>query len=490
MQPTDDLTDTAAFIEDCRRIAGDAQVLTDPSDLAAYGTDWTGQFSAPPLAVARPRTATEVSALVRLCAERGIAVVPQGGCTGLCGGGVPLAGQPSLVISTKRMNSIRSLDPAARTMVAEAGVVLETAQNAAREQGLVFPLTFGAQGSCMIGGALSTNAGGSNVVRYGTTRELCLGIEAVLPDGSVINALTGLRKDNTGYDLKDLLIGAEGTLGIITAAVFRLSPRPLVRTTGFLSVSSLAATPEVLNRLQDRTGGGVEAFEYMPRPAVDLICRIFPQIRQPLDNPAETGLFVEIASSRRDDAAAGDDGTARLQAQVLDVLGELMEEGIVLDAMIAQSDQQRADLWHMRESVLEAITRAGPAYHTDISLPLASVAQFVAAMDPVMAQLGIQPLTVGHLGDGNLHYTLTAAPGQDFAALPLDRAKQAIFAELKALDGSFSAEHGIGQSKLDVMRALKQGTQLAAMRAIKRALDPCNIMNPGKLVPPDPEPLA
>ncbi|QKV17285.1 FAD-binding oxidoreductase [Oricola thermophila] len=474
-----------AFVAECVNVLGEAHVLTDASDLAAHGKDWTGRYSALPLAVVRPGTTEEVAAIVRLCADAGIAVVPQGGRTGLCGGGVPIEGQPSIILSLQRMNRIRAVDADARTMTVEAGVVLEAAQQRALDEGLVFPLTFGAQGSCMIGGALSTNAGGSNVVRYGTARELCIGIEAVLPDGSVINALTGLRKDNTGYDLRDILIGAEGTLGVITAAVFKLSPQPLVRATAFLSVSSVKATVEVLNRLQDRTGGGVEVFEYMPRPAVEVICRIFPDIRPPLDEPAETGLFLEVASSRKDDAVLEDDGSVRLQTQVLELLQELMEEGVVLDAMIAQSDQQRAELWRMRESILEAITEAGPSYHMDISLPLANVSRFVDTMDVAAAELGFQPLTVGHLGDGNLHYALTAADGRDWDSLPLDRVRQMAFDLLLELNGSFSAEHGIGQSKLDVMRALKEDAQISAMQAIKRALDPQNIMNPGKLVPMD-----
>jgi FAD/FMN-containing dehydrogenase len=250
-----------------------------------------------------------------------------------------------------------------------------------------------------------------------------------------------------------------------------------------LSVSSLEAAIEVLNRLQDRSGGGVEAFEYMPRAAVDVICRVFPDIRPPLDAPAETGLFIEVASSRKDDAEMLEDGSVRLQALVLDLLEDLMEEGVVLDAMIAQSDQQRADLWKMRESILEAITHSGPAYHMDISLPLAGIAQFVEVMDTTIAEWGFQPLTVGHLGDGNLHYAIAAEPEKDWAQLPLEAAKEEAFALLQELNGSFSAEHGIGQSKLDVMQALKEDTQLATMRAIKRALDPNNVMNPGKLVP-------
>ncbi|MCX2720843.1 FAD-binding oxidoreductase [Roseibium salinum] len=473
-----------SIVNALREVVGEANVLTSLNEAAAYLTDWTRQFSSEALAVVRPGSTDEVAEVVRICSAHNIAVVPQGGRTGLCGGGVPVAGDPSVIVSLTRMNAIRSLDETGRTVVAEAGVVLETLQDAALTNGLIFPLMFGAKGSCTIGGNLSTNAGGSNVVRYGTTRELCLGIEAVMPDGSVINALTGLRKDNTGYDLKDLLIGAEGTLGIITAAVFKLFPAPSARATVFLSAASLESAIAVLNRLQDHTGGGVEAFEYMPQPAVDVIRKVFPDIRSPLENPAETGILVEVASSRPADAEEMEDGSIRLNSDVMELLADCMEEGLVLDVMVAQSEQQRNDLWRMRESILEAITESGPAYHLDISLPLAQIAPYVNEMDAQMAQLGFQPLTVGHLGDGNLHYALSAAEGRVWEELPLEGAKQKVFALLTRLNGSFSAEHGIGQSKLPVMAALKEQTQLAAMHAIKRALDPSNTMNPGKLLPP------
>lgn len=465
-------------------IVGASHVIAGDDDLALpFRQDWTGRYVGTPLAIVRPKTTHEVAAIVKTCRARGVSVVPSAGRTGLCGGGVSLPDHQSLILSVERMNDIRTMDVDGRSMTVEAGVILQSVQERARDNGLVFPLTFGAQGSAMIGGALSTNAGGSNVVRYGTTRELCIGIEAVLPDGSIVDALTGLRKDNTGYDLKDLLIGAEGTLGIITAAVFKLSAMPVVRTTGFLSLASLADAPRVLNALQDRTGGGVEAYEYMPAAAVDVICRMFPKTRAPLDAPADTGLFFEVASSRKDDAEPGDDGEARLQGLVFSVLEDLMNEGAIVDAMIAQSEQQRLDLWAMREAILEAITENGPAYHMDISLPLAQIAAFVTTMDSAVAQMGFQPLTVGHLGDGNLHYALSAAPGQNWDALPLAEAKEQAFALLTQLKGSFSAEHGIGQSKLDVMAKLKQPSQLAAMRAIKQALDPDGLMNPGKFIP-------
>ncbi|KIN61790.1 FAD linked oxidase, C-terminal domain protein [Sulfitobacter noctilucae] len=475
--------DFASLSDTLCSIVGAAHVLTQASDVAGYLEDWTGQYSAPALAVVRPGSTAQVAEVVKLCAAEGIAVVPQGGRTGLCGGGVPLVGQSSIVLSLTRMNAVRTLDPAGRTVTAEAGVVLEKLQAAALEHQLIFPLMFGAKGSCTIGGNLSTNAGGSNVVRYGTTRELCVGIEAVMPDGSVINALTGLRKDNTGYDLKDLLIGAEGTLGIITAAVFKLFPEPRARSTAFLSVPSLDTAIQVLNRLQDHTGGAVVAFEYMPKAAIDVICQVFPETRRPLDEDAPTGILVEVASSRPRDGEPLEDGSIRLEGEVMALLGELMEEGLVLDAMLAQSEQQRGNLWQMRERILESITDNGPAYHLDISLPLAHIAPFVEAMDPVMAALGFQPLTVGHLGDGNLHYALSAAAGETWGDLPLEAAKDQVFAKLTELNGSFSAEHGIGQSKLPVMRDLKEPAQLAIMRRIKAALDPLDIMNPGKLIP-------
>ncbi|MBD1545432.1 FAD-binding oxidoreductase [Roseibium aggregatum] len=476
---------TDQLISRLRDIVGAENTLTQDADTVAYTTDWTQQHAGAAIAVVRPANTDEVSAIVRLCAASEVAIVPQGGRTGLCGGGVPIAGQPSVILSLTRMNAIRSLDSEGRTVVAEAGVVLETLHERALEHGLIFPLMFGAKGSCTIGGNLSTNAGGSNVVRYGNTRELCLGIEAVLPDGSVINALTGLRKDNTGYDLKDLLIGAEGTLGIITAAVFKLFPDPAARATAFLSVTSMDAAIGILNTIQDRTGGAVEAFEYMPRQTVDAILNAFPDMRPPLQEPAETGILLEVASSRPADAQVMEDGSVRFQNDLMDILAELIEEGFVLDAMLARSEQQRRDLWRMRESTLEAITGFGPSYHLDISLPLANISAFIEEIDTAARELGFLPLTVGHLGDGNLHYALAAAEGSVWEELPLEKIGTIAYDALIRLNGSFSAEHGIGQSKLQVMKKLKEPAQISAMRAIKKALDPLDIMNPGKLLPPE-----
>lgn len=472
-----------AFLESARAIAGAANVLSTANETEGYLTDWTRQYSGEALAVVKPGNTEEVAQLVQLCSKNSVAVVPQGGRTGLCGGGVPLAGQPAIVLSLARMNAIRQLDETARTVVVEAGVVLENLHNKAREHHLIFPLMFGARGSCTIGGNLSTNAGGSNVVRYGNTRELCIGIEAVMPDGSVLNALTGLRKDNTGYDLKNLLIGAEGTLGIITAAVFKLYPQPLIRATAFVSVQSVDTAIDLLNRIQDASGTAVEAFEYMPGTVVDVIRRVFPDIPPPLSESPATGILIEIASSRPLDAVTLEDGSQHLSNQLLEILGELMESGQVLDAVVAQSERQRADLWRLRESTLEAITENGPAYHLDISLGLSKISTFITDMDACCKALGFQPLTIGHLGDGNLHYALTAATGHQWNTLPLADAKQAAFALLAKLQGSFSAEHGVGQSKLDAMSAHKEPSQLAVMQRIKRSLDPQNMMNPGKLIP-------
>lgn len=470
------------FVSACRAVVGGGYVLTDTDDIARYVTDWTGKFKGVALAVVRPATTEQVAGIVRLCGEAGVAVVPQGGNTGLCGGGVPAGGRDSIVLSLNRMNRIRSLDPASRTVIAEAGVVLENLHNAALEHGLIFPLMFGAKGSCTIGGNLSTNAGGSNVVRYGNTRELCLGLEAVLADGSIINGLTGLRKDNTGYDLKDLLIGAEGTLGIITAAVFRLYPERKVRATAFLSLASLSGALHTLNVVQDRLGGCVEAFEYMPQPAVDVICKHVAGVRPPVEGRVDTGILIEVASSRHDDAEQDSDGSTVLSNRLIAALSDLIEEGVVLDAVFASSEKQRVDLWKMRESILEAITADGPALHLDISLPLASVEPFMVAMDEKSAALGFRPLTVGHLGDGNLHYALATDDPARWNELPLEEMKTWALDLLARLNGSFSAEHGIGQSKALMLRERKEPAQIAAMKAIRQALDPQNIMNPGKML--------
>jgi FAD/FMN-containing dehydrogenase len=472
-------------VDRLRDIVGTRNVFTKASDKSGYLVDWTGEYSGEALAVVRPGSTQEVSEVVMCCEEAGIAIVPQGGRTGLAGGGIPVSGSPAIVVSLTRMNSIRELDEAGRTIVTEAGVVLEVLQDQASQRDLLFPLMFGAKGSCTIGGNLATNAGGSNVLRYGNTRELCLGIEAVMSDGSIVNGLNGLRKDNTGYDIKDLLIGSEGTLGIITAAVFKLFPSLSTIETAFLSMASVDAAIEALNIIQDRTGNSVEAFEYVPQPVVNAVCEAFPDIRPPLEGNVQTGVLLEIGSSRLSDTETGDVGATRLETELLEILEALIEAGLVDDAAIAQSGQQRDDFWRLRESVLEAILAYGSSYHFDISLPLSNVSTFLKEMDVTAKKLGFETLTIGHLGDGNLHYALACSDSERWSALPLEKAKLEAFALLRRLHGSFSAEHGIGQSKLDAMRALKDPAQLTLMRSIKSALDPAGIFNPGKLIPCD-----
>jgi FAD/FMN-containing dehydrogenase len=458
-----------------RALAQAAQLLTEPADMAPYLRDWTGQHQGTALAVALPRSTGEVQALVKACLSEGIRIVPQGGNTSLAGGSVPGQDGPWIVLSLVRMNAVRRLDTAARTVTVEAGAVLQALQEQMYPHGLTFALTFGAKGSAMIGGCLSTNAGGSNVLRYGNARELCLSLEAVLPDGSVIDTGAGLRKDNTGYDLRHLLIGAEGTLGIITAATLRLHAIPKVRATAFLSVPDLAAALAVLNAVQDETAGAVEMFEYMPAHATELVMRHFPDLRCPLDAIPDCGILVEVASTSSQDAAAGEDGAPRLNVRVEAVLERLFEQELILDAALAQSDAQREAMISLREHVLESLMAEGRWQQYDISLPLAQVAAFLDHLQQVLPS-GVRSHVIGHLGDGNLHLSLM--PGAEDAIVLSER----VYDLVLRLAGSFSAEHGIGRSKAALLAARKDPGTLAAMRAVKAALDPEGIMNPGAML--------
>ncbi|WP_240637705.1 FAD-binding oxidoreductase [Paracoccus aestuarii] len=465
---------TKDLLEAFRAVTGPAGVVDAPDAMAGYLTDWTGRWTGQAIAVLRPDGTDQVAALLGLCHRHGVAVTTQGGNTGIAGGATPIPDRDHVVLSLDRMQRILAIDPAARTATVQAGTVLQTLQEAVADHGLTYPLMFGARGSCTIGGTLATNAGGSNVLRYGTARALCLGVEAVLADGTAISDLQGLRKDNTGYDLRDLLIGSEGTLAVITAAVLRLHPAPVAVTTGFLSLSGPEAALGVLNALQDATGGLVEAFEYMPAPLIDRICA-HTGARPPLAAPAPTGILLEAASTRPSDRDAGG-----LEDLVQDCLAGLMERGLVLDAVIAASGQQRRDLWAMREATAESIM-AVDGYIFDLSLPLSQIAPFLQVTDAEVARAGMTALTVGHLGDGNLHYSIAPGGGAALGAL---RAR--ILDRVAAMGGSFSAEHGIGQDKLDLMAAYRDPARLAAMRALRRAMDPAGILNPGKTIPDAP----
>ena len=469
------------LINDLIDLLGGSHVLTG-ADMAGHVTDWTGSYTAAPVAVIRPGSTDEVAAALRIAARHGVAVVPISGRTGLVGGAMTTGG---LMISLERMNRIRALRPEARVGVVEAGVILSRLHEAAEAEGLFFPLWFGARGSAMIGGVLSTNAGGSNVVRYGSTRALCLGLEVVLADGRVLDLMTELHKDNSGYDLRDLFIGAEGTLGIITAAVMKLVPQPRAYATATLALRSVPDALALLNRLQQETGGAVEAFEYMPESYMQRLAEVRPDIRQPFAPRQAVNILVELAATAPRDAAPGPDGTVPIAALLEDVLAQMMAEGTVLEAEIAQTGQQRAAMWQRRELAAEITFARKPAIDTDVSLPLDQVEPFLAHMAQRLPALdpGAEALWVAHLGDGNVHYT--AFPTRQDAALQ-DAVIAAVEDVVQDLRGSFSAEHGVGLSKRASMARRKDPVALSVMRSLKAALDPENRMNPGKIIPDAP----
>lgn len=456
------------FLDQLRTLIGPGHVLTG-AEAEGYGREWTGHYHWAPLAVARPASTEEVAAVLRLAHAAGVSVVPVGGNTGLNGGTMA---EGALMLSLARMNRIREVNPASRTLVAEAGVVLEALHTEAEKHGLTFPLTFGAKGSAMVGGFLSTNAGGSNVVRYGSARALCLGLEVVLADGRVWHGLTGLHKDNTGYDLRDLMIGAEGTLGIITAAVLCLAPAPSAYATALIGMERLADALALLNAVQAGTGGAVEAFEFMPSAYMERLGRLKPDLACPFA-PAPVNILIETATT-----VPGADPVAALE----ELLGAVLEAGRVSEAVIAQSTAQRRKLWLMRESAAEITFTTPDLVDTDIALPLDRLEPFLARMTGRLGALdaGAEELVIAHLGDGNIHYTAypSRADPALFAAI-----RAAVAEETVALGGSFSAEHGVGVSKRATMAAHKDPVALELMAAIKRALDPKGILNPGKVLP-------
>jgi FAD/FMN-containing dehydrogenase len=467
-----------SLLLDLAAVVGDAHVLTG-ADRAAHMSDWTGKFTADPVAVVRPGDTAQVAACLRVAAAHGVAVVPVSGRTGLVGGAMTVGG---LMISVERMNAIREIRPDARIAVVEAGVILDRLHAAAEAEGLYFPLWFGARGSAMIGGVLSTNAGGSNVLRYGSTRALCLGLEVVLADGQVLDLMSELHKDNSGYDLRDLFIGAEGTLGIITAAVMKLVPRPRAYATATVAVRSLPDALVLLNRLREATGGAVEAFEYMPESYMRRLAEARPDIRQPFTPRQPVNILVELGAVAPRDAVVGADGVVPVAALLEDVLAQMMEDGYVLDAEIARSEAQRRAMWERRELAAEITFAREPTIDTDIAVPLDKVDVFLARMAARLPALdaGAEDICVAHLGDGNVHYTVY--PTRDDPML-YDAVVAAVEDEVQALRGSFSAEHGVGLSKRASMARRKDPVALGVMRSIKAALDPDGRMNPGKVIP-------
>jgi len=467
-----------ALLERLRTIVGPQGLLTDPKDTEPYVQDWRGIYKGETAAVVRPANTEEVAAVMKLCAETGTPVVPQGGNTGMCMASVPRAGQHEIVLSLARMNRILKVDPLNNTLTAEAGVVLETIQNAADHVGRLFPLSLGGQGSCMIGGNLSTNAGGVNVLRYGNTRDLVLGLEVVLPDGRIWNGLRGLRKDNTGYDLKHLFVGAEGTLGVITAAVLKLFPKPSATATAWSAVKSPDAALEMLALLRRHCGDRINAFELMSRNCLELVLRHIPGTRDPL--PAAHGWYVltELADSRPLEA---------LREELETALGAAMEAGLVVDATIAESGAQAGALWHIRESIPEAARgEPGMLYRHDISVAVSAIPEFIREAGPALDAKfpGADVICFGHLGDGNLHYN-AFVPGRaraDAAAREANDVTTVIYDIVERYGGSFSAEHGIGLAKVEELRRYKSAVEIDLMRTVKHALDPQGIMNPGKVL--------
>ena len=467
---------SSALIAALRAGVGAEHVLTE-GDLSAYEADWRKRWRGRARAVVRPRTTDEVAAVVRACSGHGASIVAQGGNTGLVGAGVPDASGTQVLLSLARMNRIRALDRANLTLTAEAGCVLQAVQQAAADADLLFPLSLAAEGSCTIGGNLATNAGGTQVLRYGNARALCLGLEAVTAAGEVWHGLTGLRTDNTGYDLRDLLIGSEGTLAIITAATLVLHPRPTATMTALAACASLEDCVALLGSAQRHLGPALTGFEVMNAFSLALVARHFPQLRQPL---AGTPWTVLIELSDNQDAA-------QARARFEGLLTEVLERGTLSDAALAGSMAQSRELWQLRESIPLAQSLEGLNIKHDISLPVSRIPAFCAATDAALRARwpGVQLVNFGHLGDGNLHYNVQAPSGEDGAAFLL-RQEQAVnaivFDAVMAHEGSISAEHGIGVLKRDELVRRKDPTALAMMRAVKAALDPQGLMNPGRLL--------
>ncbi|MFO7276264.1 MAG: FAD-binding oxidoreductase [Pseudomonadota bacterium] len=458
-------------------LLGEDAVLTAAADVEPFLTDHRRLYRGSALAVVQPRSVEQVSKLLAFCNERRIPVVPHGGNTGYVGGATPDESGTQLVLSMRRMNRIRSVDPLNYSLIAEAGCILADVQRAADAVERFFPLSLGAEGSCQIGGNLSTNAGGVNVLRYGMMRDLVLGLEVVLADGRVLSSLTSLRKDNTGYDVKSLFLGAEGTLGVITAASLKLFPKIRATATAFVAVADVQSAVDLLSALREASGDRVSSFELVPRIAIELTTRHIPGVTDPLDDPYEWYVLCELSSAR-----AGEPLDALLQ----ETLADALERGIVLDAVIAQSERDRAAFWRLREHIPEAQRIDGASLKHDISVPVASLPKFVArAAEWVKDNVPEGRLVAyGHVGDGNLHFNLNQAPGADREAFLArePQVKRAVHDLVHEFGGSFSAEHGIGRLKVGELERYAPAVELELMRAIKRALDPNGILNPGKVL--------
>ncbi len=466
-----------SFIEEIQAIVGPAGLITSPIEIAPYATDWRKRYLGKAAAVVRPASTAEVAEVVRVCAGSRTAIVPQGGNTGLCGAATPDASGTQIVLNLSRMNRVREVDARNNTMTAEAGCVLANLQRAAEEAGRFFPLSLAAEGSCEIGGNLSTNAGGTAVLRYGNARELALGLEVVLPSGEVWEGLRGLRKDNTGYDLKQLFIGAEGTLGVITAAVLKLFPLPKSHATAVVALQSPEKALALLERVLEACGERLTGFELFSDFCLALVLKHFRDAAAPFPRRFPHYVLMELS-----DTQSGV-GVGALAESVLEAA---LEEKDILDAAVAQNETQAQAFWKLREFISEAQAREGPNIKHDVSIPISRIADFILATDQELARAhaGARMVTFGHLGDGNLHYNVSAPEGvaPDVFVKNTAAINRLVHDSVARFGGSISAEHGLGQLKRDEIQRYKSPLELELMRKLKRALDPHGIMNPGKVL--------
>lgn len=465
------------LIQALHDVVGEAGLILDAERMQSYLSDWRGAYRGQAAAVLRPTSTEEVAAVVRLCAQAGVALVPQGGNTGLCGGSIPDDSGAQIVLSLTRMKRIREVDIGNETITVEAGVILQQLQEAAAEVGRLFPLSLGAEGSCTVGGNLATNAGGTAVLRYGNMRDLTLGLEVVLPDGRIWDGLRGLRKDNTGYDLKHLFIGSEGTLGIITAAVLKLFPAVRSLTTAWVALPSPQAAVELIGQMRGLCGDRLTGFELMSRQSVEFVLRHVTGVSDPFAEAHPWYVLIELSDTQPN---------APLNEMLEQGIGEAFEKGTALDAVLAGSDAQVRALWALREGISEAQNHEGPSLKHDISVPVSRIPDFIARTDQALqlAFPGVRIVAYGHVGDGNLHYNISKPVGAEDGPFKAqaEAIMRVIYDQVLKDAGSISAEHGLGQSKRLAAQYYKAPLELELMARIKQALDPSGLMNPGKLL--------
>lgn len=459
---------------DAIRAAVGPKGVFEGDDRAPFLSEWRGRWPGEAALIVAPASTTDVAAVVKICNDHNIAITPQGGNTGLVGGQIPFGDE--ILVSLKRMRAVREIEPLNNTMTVDAGLTLAEAQDAAREANRLFPLSIGSEGSCQIGGVISTNAGGVNVLRYGNMRDLVLGLEAVLPNGEIWNGLKRLRKDNTGYDLKQLLIGGEGTLGIVTGAVLKLFPLPAEKLTALAGVSSAADAVALLSYAQEATGGAASSFELMSRRCIEFVVKHIPDTRDPLNAPHPWYVLMEFSSGQ----------SAGLRETMETMLGGALEKGLINDAVIAESEAQTQALWRIRHSISEAINGEGLGARHDVSVATSDIPDFLDKAGAIVERLapGARVVAFGHIGDGNVHYDVAPPEGAGKHALDDQRPEieAAVYDVIGEFDGSISAEHGIGRHRRDTLAKRKNAVDLDMMRAIKNALDPKGIMNPGKML--------